>query len=67
MAGNTGFDRIRSEVEKKDLKREELIRESSGFIKKTKVVIFSLHRGERGEAGRLMKKLESDFGKIRKS
>lgn len=66
MAKSTGFAKIRSIVEKQDMKREELIRISSGFIKKTKVIIFSLHRGESREAGALVRKLEGDFKRIKK-
>ena len=67
MMKKSDFVRIRSDIEKLDGKRDEMIRSSLGFIKKTKVIIYSLHRGEREEAGLLRKKLEEDFRKIKKS
>ncbi len=67
MVKISDFTRIRSSIEEQDKKRGELISNSTGFIKKTKIVIYSLHRGEKNEAGILRKELAEDFRKIKKS
>ncbi len=67
MIRKSDFVKIRNDIEKLDEKRSELIKSSLGFIKNTKVIIYSLHRGERKEAGELAKKLEEGFRKIKKS
>lgn len=63
----TDFEKIKNEIEKYDEKREQLIKNSLGFIKKTKIIIYSLNRGEKQEAGTLRQNLESEFNSIKDS
>ena len=58
------FNKLRKEIHTYDSEREKLIKQSRVVLKLSKQVIYSVHRDEISEAGKLIKQIESEKKKL---
>ncbi|MBT4651034.1 hypothetical protein HOC13_00765 [Candidatus Woesearchaeota archaeon] len=58
------FTKIREQLQTYDSERENLIKKSRDVLKLSKQVIYSVHRGELGEASKLINKIELEKKKL---